>query len=108
MFSDAPDISISTLSINDSCICLECIAKGIPDVPVFANWQHKSFSGTPIRLLANSSVLCIRPNSYKDHGIYICNVTNHIPNNDGEIWFQNAYNNTYSGNKISFRVYSLS
>ncbi|CAC5417060.1 HMCN [Mytilus coruscus] len=93
----APDISIYALSINDSCIYLECIAKGIPDVPVFARWQHRSSLGTPIRLLENSSVLCIQPNSYKDHGLYICNVTNYIPNNGGEVWLQKTYNKTYSG-----------
>lgn len=100
MISDSPEISINALPINDSGIYLECIAKGNPDVPVFANWQHKSSLGTTIRLLDNSSVLCILPNSYNNHGIYICNVSNHIPNNNGEIWIQKAYNNIYAGINI--------
>ncbi|VDI84282.1 Hypothetical predicted protein [Mytilus galloprovincialis] len=93
----APDISINEAHINDSCIYVKCIAQGNPDVPVFARWQHESLLGTTIRLLDNSSVLCIQPNSYQDHGLYICNVTNHIPNNDEQIWIQKAYKNIYSG-----------
>lgn len=108
MISDAPDISINALPINDSCVYLECIAKGNPDVPVFARWQQKSLLDTPMRLFDNSSVLCIQPNSYIDHGLYICNVTNHIPNNDGQVWMQKAYNNTYSGKIILLSVCSPS
>ncbi|CAC5424099.1 HMCN [Mytilus coruscus] len=72
---------------------LQCKVLGVPDNYTFSKWLHYTYSNQQIRILDGlGNGTLILPNNdrekhmYEDTGIYICNVTNNIPDEGGYIW----------------------
>ncbi|CAC5424089.1 HMCN [Mytilus coruscus] len=72
---------------------LECKVLGVPDNYTFSKWLHYTYSNQQIRILDGlGNGTLILPNNeraklmYEDTGIYICNVTNNIPDEGAHKW----------------------
>lgn len=72
---------------------LECNVTGVPHIYTFSKWQHYTCNNTWIRSLeGNASGTLILAEKdpedvrFEDGGIYICNVTNGIPDDNNNLW----------------------
>lgn len=72
---------------------LQCKVSGFPDTYSYNKWLHYTQSNQVIRTLdghANGTLLLPYDDPddlmYEDSGIYICNVTNNITDEDGHLW----------------------
>ena len=89
---------------------LECNASGVPSEYQFGIWKHFSPSMQFIRNLNGSKdgkLILPRGSEfrYEDSGIYICNVTNYIPDENGKIWQSGMINVTIEGKTFHNGVY---
>lgn len=80
-----------TFTINDRPIALKCEANGAPKTYKFSEWRHYTYTDQLVRTLQGyTNGTLILPNhedlTYEDSGIYICNVTNEIQDEDGHVW----------------------
>ncbi|XP_052073487.1 fasciclin-2-like [Mytilus californianus] len=89
-----PIVRCENVTFNDSdkLRTLECEVSGAPNMYNFS-WFHYSYHNQLIRMFTNTNnktlTLPIRDYNdlwYEDIGIYICNVTNGIPDDSGNLW----------------------
>ncbi|VDI07333.1 Hypothetical predicted protein [Mytilus galloprovincialis] len=78
---------------NDRPRTLQCKVSGVPDTYSYSKWLHYTYSNEIIRTLhgqSNGTLLLPYDNpddlTYEDSGIYICNVTNNITDQEGNLW----------------------
>ncbi|CAC5417636.1 unnamed protein product [Mytilus coruscus] len=71
---------------------IRCLAEGEPNIYNYFQWEHKSLFNEHIRYLGATDDGILRlpdvsvSNRYQDTGVYICNVTNGIPDYHGNIF----------------------
>lgn len=95
-FIDPPvvDIRFPKLTGDSNLRKIQCIAKGEPDSYRYFQWEHRSQYNEHIRYLDSSDDGILQlpdvkvSNRYQDTGIYICNVSNGIPDDHGKIFKQ--------------------
>lgn len=80
---------------SDSKRTLQCIADGNPKNYTYGNWEHISVFNEHIRIIHQRTENLILPiqekrNRYQDSGIYVCSVSNGVPNVHGE-YFQKGH-----------------
>ncbi|XP_052063840.1 hemicentin-1-like [Mytilus californianus] len=79
-----------TFKTNDGPITLKCEAKGVPNTYKFSEWRHFTHNDQLVRTIQGYTngtlILPHQELTYENSGIYICNVTNGIPDEDGLVW----------------------
>lgn len=116
IFEDAPDVTIvyENYTVNAKSKKLICLPKGVSQNYTFFQWQHKSEYGDHIRFLDGSQDgILLLPNiqdfntQYYDNGVYICTVSNGIPDVSGTSNRTAAVYLSISGMTISERFLKL-
>lgn len=106
MFADNPLVKNKNqfFSTGDKPRTLKCEVSGVPNIFTFNKWQHL-INGHLVRFLdGNNDGILTLPCSnssdiqYDDSGLYICNVTNNIRNENGQLWQTGTINVTIKGN----------
>lgn len=90
VFTDSPDVKIQYQILKQT-ITMDCVADGNPDNYTFYEWEHKSefnelirrIHGTPEGQLIINKAQNSKEN--EDDGIYVCTVSNGIPNIKGKL-----------------------
>ncbi|VDI33012.1 Hypothetical predicted protein [Mytilus galloprovincialis] len=80
-----------TFTINDRPIALKCEANGAPNKYKFSEWRHYTHNDQLVRTLQGyTNGTLILPHhediTFEESGIYICNVTNEVQDEDGHVW----------------------
>ncbi|CAC5424086.1 unnamed protein product [Mytilus coruscus] len=82
-----------TFKTNGGPITLKYEAKGVPNKYKFSGWRHFTHNDQLVRTIQGyKNGTLILPHhadqelTYENSGIYICNVTNGIPDEDGQLW----------------------
>ncbi|CAC5368468.1 DSCAML1 [Mytilus coruscus] len=71
---------------------LQCNANGYPRNYTYKQWEHKSFFDEHIRFLSGNATGYLRlPTQtkqfrYQDNGVYVCSVSNGVPDNSGQLF----------------------
>ncbi|CAC5400156.1 unnamed protein product [Mytilus coruscus] len=93
-----------TLFTSNGPRTLQCSVLGVPDTYNFSEWQHYTYNNELVRHLNGSKhgTLILRNKVstypfYEDSGIYICNVTNGVPDEFGNLWQTGTINVTIEG-----------
>ncbi|CAC5423227.1 unnamed protein product [Mytilus coruscus] len=80
----APDVKVSSRENS-----IDCYPNGFPDTYTFHRWEHQSEKGEHVRFLGglNNGTLILRNirMQYQKSGIYVCTVSNGIPDINGSI-----------------------
>lgn len=106
LFPDNPLVANNNqfFSTGDKPRTLKCEVSGVPNIFIFSKWQHL-VNGHLVRFLdGNNNGILTLPCSnssdiqYDDSGLYICNVTNNIRNENGQLWQTGTVNVTIKGN----------
>lgn len=84
-----------SFTASDSNRTLQCITDGNPMNYTYGSWEHMSFLNTHIRFIHQRREHLILPiqqkhSRYQDSGIYVCSVSNGVPNVHGE-YFQKGH-----------------
>lgn len=105
-FSDTPLVTNTsqTFSNEDKPRILKCEVSGVPHVYKYKQWQQL-VNGHIVRVLDgnNDGTLTLPCNNtsdiqYDDSGLYICNVTDNIRQENGQLWQTGFVNVTIKGN----------
>ena len=98
LFLVPPHVSIVNTVLNSSInTTLECVAHGVPDSYSYNSWVHLTNNRSVVRHLASANKVSVLSNSYEDSGIYICNVSNGVIDDNGNEWTTAEYYMNYSG-----------
>lgn len=83
-------IEYSNVTFDEQQRHMLCLAEGIPTDYTYSHWEHQSEYNEHIRYLNSTStgnlilpITELKYNRYQDSGIYICRVTNGIPDRKG-------------------------
>lgn len=105
-FSDFPVVQNETVYFEriNRPRTLKCNVLGVPDTYSYSKWLHYTYSNQLVRTLdgqANGKLILPKGDQedlmYEDSGLYICNVTNHVRDNDGNIWQTGSINLVVKG-----------
>ncbi|CAC5426686.1 unnamed protein product [Mytilus coruscus] len=95
----APDVQVIARKHS-----LDCIATGLPQTYTFKKWDHQSEQGEHVRFLnglhngtLNLKMLKLK---YQISGIYICTVSNGIPDVNGSLFQMGFTSLQYTGHSI--------
>lgn len=91
LFVDSPSVKLiynNFTEMNHERV-IQCIANGHPMNYIFKHWEHKTLFGEHIRYLNGNTTgylvipIQAREYRYQDTGVYICSVSNGIPDPSG-------------------------
>lgn len=92
----SPDVEM-LLGVNR----IDCFPHGFPDTYTFYRWEHQSELGEHIRFingLGNGTlILQTLPQRYQISGIYVCTVSNGIPDTNGNMFQKGFTSYKYQG-----------
>lgn len=94
VFKDAPVVTVRFIKFNDDSVIgvIQCVSKGEPHSYKYYPWEHRSIFNEHIRYLEATDEGILRltftniSNRYQDTGLYICNVSNGVPDYNGNVF----------------------
>ncbi|CAG2229364.1 unnamed protein product [Mytilus edulis] len=107
--NNPPDVKV-TYKISEQRISLHCIPNGKPENYTFYDWQHKSEFNEHIRYIhgTREGKLIIQTHQSKTtnevDGIYVCNVSNGVPNLDGNVSQEGQTGIKYRGTNVTIKT----
>ena len=100
LYLDSPSV---TVYVRQKEQAIDCVPEGNPPLYTFYQWEHLSENGEHIRYIDGMSngTLVLSNTTYMDTGVYICTVSNGVPDKSGQLQQQGSTMFIYSGNNFA-------